>query len=223
MLYSLVQMCVLVVGEQVCWCWFSELQLVLEIYCYFCLFNLVCGYYMGMMNCGNSVLVQVIVLQVIFIVFDSCELDVVQVCGQWNMVIMLGVVVLVIVVMIFVQFWFCCYCCLWKQLLEVMVCKEKLVVFGYLVVGVVYEICNLFLLIKGLVKYFVECMLSGGELYQLVQVMVKEVDCLNWVVSELLELVWFVYLNYQIVDINVFICYLLQLVSQDVQSCGIVL
>lgn len=99
-----------------------------------------------------------------------------------------------------------------------MKCKEKLVVLGYFVVGVVYEICNLFFLIKGLVKYFVECVLVGGEVYQLVQVMVKEVDCLNCVVSELLELVRLMYLVLQAVDFNTLINYLLQLVSQDVNS-----
>lgn len=118
--------------------------------------------------------------------------------------------------MLLVFFWYQCYQCLYRELFDVMKCKEKLVVMGYLVVGVVYEICNLFLFIKGLVKYFVECMFVGGELYELVQVMIKEVDCLNWVVSELFELVKFVYLMFQVVNFNDIIIYFLNLVSQDV-------
>ena len=59
--------------------------------------------------------------------------------------------------------------------------------------------------------------------HQLAQVMAKEADRLNRVVSELLELVRPAHLNYQTVDINALIRHSLQLVSQDAQSRGIAL
>ncbi|MDT1873213.1 sensor protein ZraS, partial [Acinetobacter baumannii] len=75
--------------------------------------------------------------------------------------------------------------------------------------------------IKGLAKYFAERTPPGGESHQLAQVMAKEADRLNRVVSELLELVRPAHLNYQPVDINALIHHSLQLVSQDAQSRGI--
>ncbi len=77
--------------------------------------------------------------------------------------------------------------------------------------------------IKGLAKYFAERTSPGGESHQLAQVMAKEADRLNRVVSELLELVRPAHLNYQTVDINALIRHSLQLVSQDAQSRGIAL
>ena len=80
-----------------------------------------------MMNRGNSALAQATVPQVIFIAFDSRELDAAQARWQRNMAIMLGAAALVIAATILAQFWFRRYRRSRKQLLEAMARKEKLV------------------------------------------------------------------------------------------------
>ncbi len=59
---------------------------------------------------------------------------------------------------------------------------------------------------------------AGGEAHQLAQVMAKEADRLNRVVSELLELVKPTHLALQAVELNTLISHSLQLVSQDANS-----
>ena len=201
----------------------SEPQPALEIYRHFRPLNPARGHHMGMMNRGNSALAQATVPQVIFIAFDSRELDAAQARGQRNMAIMLGAAALVIAATILAQFWFRRYRRSRKQLLEAMARKEKLVALGHLAAGVAHEIRNPLSSIKGLAKYFAERTSPGGESHQLAQVMAKEADRLNRVVSELLELVRPAHLNYQTVDINALIRHSLQLVSQDAQSRGIAL
>lgn len=88
-----------------------------------------------MMNRGNSALAQATVPQVIFIAFDSRELDAAQARGQRNMAIMLGAAALVIAATILAQFWFRRYRRSRKQLLEAMARKEKLVALGHLAAG----------------------------------------------------------------------------------------
>ena len=211
------------VGEQARWRRLSEPQPALEIYRHFRPLNPARGHHMGMMNRGNSALAQATVPQVIFVAFDSRELDAAQARGQRNMAIMLGAAALVIAATILAQFWFRRYRRSRKQLLEAMARKEKLVALGHLAAGVAHEIRNPLSSIKGLAKYFAERTSPGGESHQLAQVMAKEADRLNRVVSELLELVRPAHLNYQTVDINVLIRHSLQLVSQDAQSRGIAL
>ncbi|EKZ5915671.1 two-component system sensor histidine kinase ZraS [Klebsiella pneumoniae] len=222
-LYSPAQMRALAVGEQARWRRLSEPRPALEIYRHFRPLNPARGHHMGMMNRGNSALAQATVPQVIFIAFDSRELDAAQARGQRNMAIMLGAAALVIAATILAQFWFRRYRRSRKQLLEAMARKEKLVALGHLAAGVAHEIRNPLSSIKGLAKYFAERTSPGGESHQLAQVMAKEADRLNRVVSELLELVRPAHLNYQTVDINALIRHSLQLVSQDAQSRGIAL
>ena len=222
-LYSPAQMRELHVSEQARWRRLNEPQPALEIYRQFRPLNPARGHHMGMMNRGNSALAQPTVPQVIFIAFDSRELDAAQARGQRNMMIMLGAAALVIAATILAQFWFRRYRRSRQQLLEAMARKEKLVALGHLAAGVAHEIRNPLSSIKGLAKYFAERTPPGGEAQQLAQVMAKEADRLNRVVSELLELVRPAHLNYQPVDINALIRHSLQLVSQDAQSRGIAL
>ena len=220
-LYSPAQMRELKVGEQERWRRLAEPQPALEIYRQFRPLNPARGHHMGMMKRCNSALAQPNVPQVIFIAFDSRELDAAQARGLRNMMIMLVAAALVIVATILAQFWFRRYRRSRQQLQEAMARKEKLMALGHLAAGVAHEIRNPLSSIKGLAKYFAERTPRGGEAQELALVMAKEADRLNRVVSELLELVRPAHLNYQPVDINALIHHSLQLVSQDAQSRGI--
>ncbi|MDK7100659.1 two-component system sensor histidine kinase ZraS [Klebsiella aerogenes] len=220
-LYSPAQMRELKVGEQERWRRLAEPQPALEIYRQFRPLNPARGHHMGMMKRCNSALAQPNVPQVIFIAFDSRELDAAQARGLRNMMIMLVATALVIVATILAQFWFRRYRRSRQQLQEAMARKEKLMALGHLAAGVAHEIRNPLSSIKGLAKYFAERTPPGGEAQELALVMAKEADRLNRVVSELLELVRPAHLNYQPVDINALIHHSLQLVSQDAQSRGI--
>lgn len=220
-LYSPAQMRELKVGEQERWRRLAEPQPALEIYRQFRPLNPARGHHMGMMKRCNSALAQPNVPQVIFIAFDSHELDAAQARGLRNMMIMLVAAALVIVATILAQFWFRRYRRSRQQLQEAMARKEKLMALGHLAAGVAHEIRNPLSSIKGLAKYFAERTPPGGEAQELALVMAKEADRLNRVVSELLELVRPAHLNYQPVDINALIHHSLQLVSQDAQSRGI--
>lgn len=220
-LYSPAQMRELKVGEQERWRRLAEPQPALEIYRQFRPLNPARGHHMGMMKRCNSALAQPNVPQVIFIAFDSRELDAAQARGLRNMMIMLVAAALVIVATILAQFWFRRYRRSRQQLQEAMARKEKLMALGHLAAGVAHEIRNPLSSIKGLAKYFAERTPPGGEAQELALVMAKEADRLNRVVSELLELVRPAHLNYQPVDINTLIHHSLQLVSQDAQSRGI--
>ncbi|MGG8098787.1 two-component system sensor histidine kinase ZraS [Klebsiella aerogenes] len=220
-LYSPAQMRELKVGEQERWRRLAEPQPALEIYRQFRPLNPARGHHMGMMKRCNSALTQPNVPQVIFIAFDSRELDAAQARGLRNMMIMLVAAALVIVATILAQFWFRRYRRSRQQLQEAMARKEKLMALGHLAAGVAHEIRNPLSSIKGLAKYFAERTPPGGEAQELALVMAKEADRLNRVVSELLELVRPAHLNYQPVDINALIHHSLQLVSQDAQSRGI--
>ena len=81
-LYSPAQMRALAVGEQARWRRLSEPQPAMEIYRQFRPLNPARGHHMGMMNRGNSALAQASIPQVIFIAFDSRELDAAQARGQ---------------------------------------------------------------------------------------------------------------------------------------------
>ncbi|MGK3488363.1 two-component system sensor histidine kinase ZraS, partial [Klebsiella michiganensis] len=161
--------------------------------------------------------------QVIFIAFDTRELDADHARSLRNMVIMLCAAGVVMAATLLAQFWFRRYQRSRKQLQEATARKEKLVALGHLAAGVAHEIRNPLSSIKGLAKYFAERTPADGEAHQLAQVMAKEADRLNRVVSELLELVRPAHLTYQSVDLNDVIMHSLQLISQDAASRAITL
>ncbi len=127
---------------------------------------------------------------------------------------MLGAAALVIAATILAQFWFRRYRRSRKQLLEAMARKEKLVALGHLAAGSRTRSATRSRRLKGWRNILPSARRPGGESHQLAQVMAKEADRLNRVVSELLELVRPAHLNYQTVDINALIRHSLQLVSQ---------
>lgn len=159
--------------------------------------------------------------QVIFIAFDTRELDADHARGLRNMVIMLCAAGVVMTATVLAQFWFRRYQRSRKQLQEATARKEKLLALGHLAAGVAHEIRNPLSSIKGLARYFAERAPADGEAHQLALVMAREADRLNRVVSELLELVRPAHLKYQSVDLNEVITHSLQLVSQDAASRAI--
>ncbi|HDG1683005.1 TPA: two-component system sensor histidine kinase ZraS [Kluyvera ascorbata] len=177
------------------------------------------GHHMRMMMRRNVADVP----QVIFIAFDVRELDAEQARGLRNVIVMLCAAGLVMVATLLAQFWFRRYQRSRKLLQEATHRREKLVALGHLAAGVAHEIRNPLSSIKGLAKYFAERTPPGGEAYALAQVMAKEADRLNRVVSDLLELVRPAHLKWQSVDLNLVITHSLQLVSQDARDREITL
>ncbi len=191
----------------------------LEIYRQFRPLDAPSGHHMRMMMRRNVVETP----QVIFIAFDARELDAEQARGLRNMIVMLCAAGVVMVATVLAQFWFSRYQRSRKLLQEATHRKEKLMALGHLAAGVAHEIRNPLSSIKGLAKYFAERTPPGGEAYELAQVMAKEADRLNRVVSELLELVRPAHLKWQPVDLNEVIGHSLQLVSQDASGRDITL
>ena len=181
------------------------------------------GHHMRMMMRREAAGLRTQAPQVIFIAFDTRELDADHARSLRNMVIMLCAAGVVMAATLLAQFWFRRYQRSRKQLQEATARKEKLVALGHLAAGVAHEIRNPLSSIKGLAKYFAERTPADGEAHQLAQVMAKEADRLNRVVSELLELVRPAHLTYQSVDLNDVITHSLQLISQDAASRAITL
>ena len=161
--------------------------------------------------------------QVIFVAFDARELDSANRREQRNAAFMLSALAAVLLMTVLSIFWFRRYQQSRHLLLEANKRKEKLQALGHLAAGVAHEVRNPLSSIKGIAKYFAERTQQGGESHELAQVMAKEADRLNRVVSELLELVKPAHLALQLVDLNDVISHSLQLVSQDAQSRDIAL
>ena len=161
--------------------------------------------------------------QIIFIAFDARELDAERARGLRNMVVMLCAAALVMLATLLARFWFRRYQRSQRLLQDATHRREKLVALGHLAAGVAHEIRNPLSSIKGLAKYFAERTPAGGESHELAQVMAKEADRLNRVVSELLELVKPAHLKWQPVDLNEVVAHSLQLVSQDALSRAVTL
>ncbi|AXO82439.1 TPA: two-component system sensor histidine kinase ZraS [Escherichia coli] len=156
--------------------------------------------------------------QAIFIAFDASNIVSAEDREQRNTLIILFALATVLLASVLSFFWYRRYLRSRQLLQDEMKRKEKLVALGHLAAGVAHEIRNPLSSIKGLAKYFAERAPAGGEAHQLAQVMAKEADRLNRVVSELLELVKPTHLALQAVDLNTLINHSLQLVSQDANS-----
>ena len=156
--------------------------------------------------------------QAIFIAFDASNIVSAEDREQRNTLIILFALATVLLASVLSFFWYRRYLRSRQLLQDEMKRKEKLVALGHLAAGVAHEIRNPLSSIKGLAKYFAERASAGGEAHQLAQVMAKEADRLNRVVSELLELVKPTHLALQAVELNTLINHSLQLVSQDANS-----
>lgn len=218
-LYDARTMQTLAPGDTERWRRLTSPEPALEIYRQFRPLDAPSGHHMRMMMRRNVVDAP----QVIFVAFDARELDAEQARGLRNMIVMLCAAAVVMVATVLAQFWFNRYQRSRKLLQEATHRKEKLMALGHLAAGVAHEIRNPLSSIKGLAKYFAERTPPGGEAYELAQVMAKEADRLNRVVSELLELVRPAHLKWQPVDLNEVIGHSLQLVSQDASGRDITL
>lgn len=208
------------IGSEERWRRLEQPEPALEIYRQFRPLN-GGGHHMRMMMRRESADLRNQAPQVIFIAFDTRELDADHARGLRNMVIMLCAAGVVMTATVLAQFWFRRYQRSRKQLQEATARKEKLLALGHLAAGVAHEIRNPLSSIKGLARYFAERAPADGEAHQLALVMAREADRLNRVVSELLELVRPAHLKYQSVDLNEVITHSLQLVSQDAASRAI--
>lgn len=208
------------IGSEERWRRLEQPEPALEIYRQFRPLN-DGGHHMRMMMHRESADLRNQAPQVIFIAFDTRELDADHARGLRNMVIMLCAAGVVMTATVLAQFWFRRYQRSRKQLQEATARKEKLLALGHLAAGVAHEIRNPLSSIKGLARYFAERTPADGEAHQLALVMAREADRLNRVVSELLELVRPAHLKYQSVDLNEVITHSLQLVSQDAASRAI--
>ncbi|HCM6216849.1 TPA: two-component system sensor histidine kinase ZraS [Klebsiella oxytoca] len=208
------------IGSEERWRRLEQPEPALEIYRQFRPLN-GGGHHMRMMMRRESADLRNQAPQVIFIAFDTRELDADHARGLRNMVIMLCAAGVVMTATVLAQFWFRRYQRSRKQLQEATARKEKLLALGHLAAGVAHEVRNPLSSIKGLARYFAERTPADGEAHQLALVMAREADRLNRVVSELLELVRPAHLKYQSVDLNEVITHSLQLVSQDAASRAI--
>ena len=195
-LYSASTLRELNIGSEERWRRLEKPEPALEIYRQFRPLN-GGGHHMRMMMRREAAGLRTQAPQVIFIAFDTRELDADHARSLRNMVIMLCAAGVVMAATLLAQFWFRRYQRSRKQLQEATARKEKLVALGHLAAGVAHEIRNPLSSIKGLAKYFAERTPADGEAHQLAQVMAKEADRLNRVVSELLELVRPAHLTYQ--------------------------
>ena len=172
----------------------------------------------GMARCASNDEQLISPAQTIFIAFDASDLTATQAREWRNTLIVLSALAAVLLATVLTFFWYQRYQRSYKELQDAMKRKEKLLALGHLAAGVAHEIRNPLSSIKGLAKYFAERTPAGGESHELAQVMAKEADRLNRVVSELLELVKPAHLTLQQVDLNEVITHSLNLVSQDAAS-----
>jgi two-component system sensor histidine kinase HydH len=108
-----------------------------------------------------------------------------------------------------------------RRLQEEIQRKEKLAALGGLAAGVAHEIRNPLSSIKGLATFFAKKFAEGTEDRQAAGVMVREVDRLNRVISELLEFARPSELDLKPTDLNELLEHSVRLVRQDAKTKNI--